>query len=231
MIKFKSIKNDQIGYAWGWDSDLLNRGNVSWDAHQFVTFGDGMVQHSPLWLVEPGNTIDFLYSMAEHLLQNPKEIEEAKSGWGYDEATSTISFLASIHWKEGKIRYYSFNELKISSSDSKKYDKRWTEVPQWADGTLASVYRLFLDNQRMDFFRQIHLLSQIKDWFYDRDNSSWSIRGDEHFSWLLDLAPGKDKWECWNEIVHAYKTVDCQVRAFYLTRGLQRQIDTYKEKS
>ena len=87
MIKFRSIKNDQIGYAWGWESGLSNRGSISWDAHQFMTFGDGMVQHSPFGNLEPGNIIDFLYSMAEHLFQNSKEIEEAKSGWGYDEAT------------------------------------------------------------------------------------------------------------------------------------------------
>ena len=231
MIKFKSIKNDQIGYAWGWDSTISARGNdISYNSHQFMTYGDGMVQHSPLESLEPANTIDYLYSLAEFLLQNPKEIEEVRSGWAYDESSQTIAFLASLHWKEEKTKYYSFNDCKVSGADSKRHDKRWTEIPQYADGTLSSVYRLFLADRRIDFFHQIHLLNQIKDWFDDRTGSSWSIYGKDIFSWLRNLAPRHDEWDCWRVIHSAYSAVNRQVVAHYLTRHLGNEIQRYKEE-
>ena len=230
MIKFKSIKNDQIGYAWGWDSGSLNRSNISYNAHQFMTYNDGMVQHSPLRSLEPVNTIDYLYSLAEYLLQNPKEIEVVRIGWAYDESSQTIAFLASLHWKEGKTKYYCFSECKVSSADSKRYDKRWTEVPQYADGTLSGVYRLFLADHRLDFFHQIHLLNQIDGWFSERTGSSWSIYGKDNFSWLKNLALGNDEWDCWRVIHSAYSAVNRQVVAHYLTRHLGNEIQRYKEE-
>ena len=229
MIRFPSIKNsDKIGYAWGYESNSY-RNRVAYDAHQFMTYGDGMCQHSPMGNLEPGNTIDFLYSMADHLLKNPADLDIARSGWAYDESVQTIAFLASLHWKEGKTKYYSFGDMKVSSADSKRYDKRWAEIPEYADGTLNAVYRMFLANRGMDLFHQIHLINQICDWFSDSMGSSWSVYGKDCFLWLRELAPGKDEWDCWRPIRDAYSMVDRQIRAHYMTYRLKQWVDQYRE--
>ena len=231
MIRFRSIANDQVGYAWGWNSDSYrNSSHVSYHAWEYATYGDGLTQHSPMYGLRPESTIDFLYSLGDHLLHNPDRFGDASSGWAYDEPEQTIAFLASVKWKEGKPRYYSFNDRKVSSTDSKRYDKRWAEIPEWANGTLTSVYRLFFNNLPMDRFRQIHLLVQIKEWFYNNTTSVWSIHGQDEFSWLIELAPGHDKWDCWGSVVQAYDTVDRQVRAHHLKRSVGNSIERYREQ-
>lgn len=113
---------------------------------QYMTYGDGIGQHSGNGPIGRDLTPDFLASLATYLL-NPKTPEEhlaqVKSHWHFDIGENKIKFLHSVRFKEGKRQYYSTSDEKVSTAEGKRHDRRWHEVPEYADGSVSAIYRLF----------------------------------------------------------------------------------------
>ena len=119
-------------------------------AGQFQTYADEMTQHSPEWQVlsEPAEWANYCESLAIFVLSDSPEAREAGDMLRYHLYHSSyaepaaVTFAMSVKHKEGKRQYYSMSDRKVSTSESKRHDRRWEEVPEWADGSLASVWRL-----------------------------------------------------------------------------------------
>lgn len=134
-------------------------------AGYYLTYGDATVQHSHESAVQMDQWLDYLASLAKHLREYPDDVRTIESGWpranfGRDK----LAFARSVVFKEGKRRWYSVNEQKISASDSKRHDKRWEEVPEWADGGLVACYRMLVATYASSLERYA-VAALIKDYF------------------------------------------------------------------
>lgn len=90
-----------------------------------------------------------------------------KDQWPGTLSRADVAFCAGLRYDEDKKRYYSLNQRKVSASESKKHDKRWKEVPAYADGSPASVYGLMelggqgLINAASDYTQIVDILYSL----------------------------------------------------------------------
>lgn len=154
-LVFPSLaKPSETAYTWlehAFDSPWRyerNRDCLCDAAGWFQTYGDGMVQHSPDRPVVRTDALDYLASMVAHLYDSHDEETLAcvAQHWPHPEChigRSAVVFALGLRYVEGKRRYYTISDgYKVSSSDSKRHDKRWTEVPEYADGSVVAALRL-----------------------------------------------------------------------------------------
>ena len=131
--------------------DLWDECRRGWPLAQwagfFQTYGDGNIQHSPEAAVQVDAFVDFCASLAKAILDGNTiawKILAQHLPPGVN--TERIRFAMSVQHKEGKTRYYSMSEKKVSSSESKAHDRRWEKVEDWMDGSVTATYRLARGN-------------------------------------------------------------------------------------
>lgn len=137
-------------------------------ASAWLAYDDGMVQHSPDHSFPADQWLDFWYSLAMHLKDNPKDIEVVAYGWHLGISTDEIKFAPTVKYKEPvapkyTVSYYSLRECKVSSSPSKKHDKRWEEINSSHDGTLLGCIRLMRENMGCDRATWMHNALALRD--------------------------------------------------------------------
>jgi hypothetical protein len=114
----------------------------------FDTYGDGMTQHSLEVCIPTAFAADYFASLAAFLLECPDMVDSCRFHFSYDWPDSLIEFAASVVYKDppegkwAKPRYYSMEEKKISSSESKRHDKRYEEITSWMNGKADAIQRL-----------------------------------------------------------------------------------------
>ena len=124
---------------------------LGYNIKQYETYGDGTTQHSRAYYASTGQAYDFLLSFAAFLADDTKATPEAMEairynlGWHMQRMNETAAkFLASlIYDAEKRGRYYSMELEKVSSSESKRHDKRWELIPDYADGSTEAIARLW----------------------------------------------------------------------------------------
>lgn len=79
-------------------------------------------------------------------MDHPEDIPVIYRKFGSDIRKRTAIFAATVKYREDKRAYYSIRDEKVSTADSRRYDKRWEEVPSWANGGIDSVWRLCCTN-------------------------------------------------------------------------------------
>jgi len=149
-IRFPSVLNPtKVGYEWTNDSmtfwnQARNSNNVlHMSAGFYETYGDGNCQHTPLVACNSNQMTDFCLSLTRHLLAHP-EVEFRSYPIQFEPTTKeTVLFLASIEYNADKRQWFNTATNKLSASESKAHDKRWFQVPAWADGSVASAVGLF----------------------------------------------------------------------------------------
>ena len=123
----------------GW----YDTGLLVWAYGQFDTYGDGDTKHSHTHKLGREQFTDFCLSVARHITENPLELVHSYE-FGMDKISrESYQFLLSVKYDESKRKWFSFSLSKVSTSDTKRYDKRWTEVPTWADGAPKSAWQLY----------------------------------------------------------------------------------------
>ena len=167
MLKFPALKSQQYAYSFGYDSDNYRYSStgLSQYCHRFDTYGDGMIQHSNFYGVSVAETEDFLHSMSDYLLMHSEIDVKEFCEWSGPPDIRLFRFLASVKYRAGKPMYFSEDTQKVSSKDSLRHDKRYEEVPTWADGSFASVYRL----AQKSFYhplQRLELAIQIQEFIY-----------------------------------------------------------------
>jgi hypothetical protein len=154
-VRFPSLgRSAEFGYAIQTDisarssSRATGRPLADW-AFEYQTYGDGLTIHSDPYRVQVTHIADFCASLAAFLLapRDPEEHDRIFDGlsytWPRPLERRDLTFAYSVRFDSKKpYRYYSMRERKVSSAESKQYDKRWERIPEQADGTLAGVLRI-----------------------------------------------------------------------------------------
>lgn len=172
-ITFPSIaSSNQIAYQY--DSDAYSRSPLVCSQFRlYETMGDGMIAHTPSLDIAPERLTDYLHSALQFMFSEKQSDETTLSERMCREVmrgpcTELIAFAASIVSKEsdkewGKKRYYSTSLMKIGRKPELEYDKRYAEIPYWADGTAESIYRL-LSGEWHDGLTAYTYAYNIREW-------------------------------------------------------------------
>lgn len=203
-------------YAYAYDSEAYDtRSTLESKFRMFETYGDGLCQHSGDWSVTVEHIADYLASMAQSLLdirddERRQRIYQAMFFiLNRKPSVKQIEFAASIVFKEsdkewGSRRYYSIKEIKVSKSSAKEHDKRYAEIPSWADGSADAIYRLLVP-EYADGIDRYAYLSAIRDWAIASDRGYMQLPA-EWLGWFKNDPDYREKslamrdaWEmCWN---------------------------------
>lgn len=132
---------DNKGYNWTGSGRFISRYISTWD-----TMNDGEVQHSPDHC--PSATWDYLWDFVTSVLPHAHKVE----GKILDNLCSVfvpynlpkpelLDFCATkaVYDTEKYNVYINFSEMKRSTSDSKRYDKRWVQPESYMDGSPKGV--------------------------------------------------------------------------------------------
>lgn len=157
-----------------WDAAYRARSPLWLRAGMFQTFGDGLTQHGYETVVPGLHFEDFCGSLAKYLQETEFSAEDREGFASYMfrfdmPSARRIEFALGVKHNPKKTAWYSLQEMKVSSADSKRHDKRWTEVPAWADGSIASVYRLLHNREGMtELLPSFAVYSYIRSYVSDR---------------------------------------------------------------
>src|SRR3990167_3021974 len=153
MIK-SFLNGNTIAYEINTDSaGWAERGRSVVDCmREYPTYGDGTVKHGASYKVRIENFVDCLISLYDYLtagvngnLVGTREevMKRIEAYWphSHNPGDKKIAFFAGLKYVEGKRRFYDKDDMKVSSAPGKQYDKRWEEVPPWADGSFDATWR------------------------------------------------------------------------------------------
>jgi hypothetical protein len=185
--KFISLK-EPTKYGYIYDSEAWSTGTrfcMSRHFQQCETYGDvhengNYIQHSGEWTVQVEFLADYLASLATYIMANPgEETDKLLHHVSYDvtrrPSDASIAFAASVKFKstvdsageatgyEKHRRWFSTDEKKVSASESKRYDKRYTEVDKQHDGSPDAIYRMLIP-EYADGLEFYTYADAIRDW-------------------------------------------------------------------
>jgi len=182
-MKFESITRNGVVYEYDKEySYESNKDHLSDHYYEFETYGDGMTQHSPRRLVYPVNAIDFFASFARFLLDNRSAWTELdRFDYNHNMVNrKDVEFFLKLKYDPDKRVYYNPSELKKSTAESKGYDKRWFEVPTWADGSMDAVFS-FTCKSFYTFLERFRVFNQVRELIYEIDGSYRLVDSEKYF--------------------------------------------------
>ena len=224
-MRFASLNRKNTGYMvkdYDWRERRL--GAVEW-GREYDTYGDGLTQHAYETGIAPDNLGDFLASLAQFLMDNQEEVAHIEKRWPhyYDVGREQVRFLMNLRPKDGKRLYFSATDLKVSSSDSKRYDKRWEEVPTWADGTPGAVSALaFMGGDKTDHrdvLEKFALYGYIRQIVAEENDGYY---GKSAMEWLNITTPYTDS---------AFAVMDRLIESFRKQKEAERILEGYKHNT
>ena len=143
--RFASIaSSDKLAYVYASDHHYDGRAPISSHFRFYETCGDGLTAHSPSAPISVGMLADYLFSLAQAMASDNELIDaaayEVRSGIA---PNSDIRFAQSVVFKDnGKRRWVSREERKVTASESKRHDRRYEEVLPRHDGTPKGAYNI-----------------------------------------------------------------------------------------
>lgn len=166
--------SDNKGYNWAGSSYIISRYLAYWD-----TMGDGEVQHSQDVCPNTNweNMWDFVISLLPHASKAEGEIAGNLLSMFVPytlPSAEQMDFARKQVYDPEKWVYANFEDCKRSTSDSKRHDKRWTQLESYMDGSLRSV-RLILAHNVSDYkfieplasvFLDIHIANHFGESHY-----------------------------------------------------------------
>lgn len=204
-----------------WYSARLNVQWVAGWAGSYLAYNDGTIQHSGEGLVPAENLADYLGSLAQYLSNHPEARVTLAHKWPHrqmgDSHWKDIAFFASLKFREGKRQFYCRNEQKVSASESKRHDRRWEEVPPWADGSLKAIMGLCNtgDHSALEWYANYKLVRE-----YCLYHDIWAPN-DFEFPTSFSIPSRSDgrEWRC--GLRHAFDACDSLMKA-QLYEGMGR---------
>jgi hypothetical protein len=157
---FKSVLHpDKIAYRLTDDWDWNKKGNAPLSVYltQFETYGDGMTQHSGDWAVQFADITDLCISLTQAIVADfGNDAWKQLSYFLHESNQELIAFALTIKHRDDKAQWFNLADRKLSSSESKRHDKRWEHVESWHDGTPASALAIILNaNQHCDWLQKL----------------------------------------------------------------------------
>ena len=222
MVRISFLSKGRKGYAYRIDtgSPHYKSGTVHYDVFEFQTYGDGLIQHSPEYASGIGWTYDFLLSVANHLFYNQGDAQLLSGSffWPSPIQRSEIKFLAGLKFNPEKVEYYSPSEMKVSRSGSKQWDRRWSTIPTWADGTFSATMRFLVEKRKTSTgIETLLIYNQLREYY-----------GEEFDSWYSLDGFGIDCKEEWHQMHGILRSCECIIRAFDSLETARRILDRTK---
>lgn len=208
LRKFASLGHSSE-FAYAFDSQAFDMKAPMHDHFRmFHTYGDDLCQHSGDWPVQVEFITDYLISLAVAMQTDEELLDGAKYALSNRPHVNAIQFAATVLWKDdGKRRYFSVNEAKISSSPSKQYDKRYQEITDIHDGSPKSIYRILIA-EHSDGIQKYSYASAIRDWVLAHPDRGWMELPGQFLQWSKDRDDARKLYEayesCWN-LVQSYQ--------------------------
>lgn len=227
-LMFPSIEFPDKRFTWWescYDSPLyssLNGNRYTLDEHagQYETYGHDDCQHSHEGGVARDQWVDYLTSLGAYLVEHPNDAEYVASNWPHAENMKQVQLAIGLKYKgEGKRQYFNLEECKVSTSDSKRHDKRWEMVNSYHDGSLKAVYCVLV-KEWYGQLQRFSLVSAIMD----------EINKESHRYWwgdAFELLGYEDDHRC-NNMHCAYNIVDYAVQSWRTLEQAKRQLSCQK---
>lgn len=161
QIQFPSLTRKNIFYCLSKSYNEYNtypRGNdsVSQHATEFDTLGDGCTQHTPNTPIRREHAKDYLESLTAilHTLDNDERelLAYAMNCTHYLPSAEQIEFSQKIRHgekDEAKPRHFSIELMTVTTSSSKRHDKRFDEIRSHHDGSLGATIGILLNGRGM----------------------------------------------------------------------------------
>jgi hypothetical protein len=191
-------------------------------AGRFDTYGDGITQHSPEYPALIEDFPDYCGSLASFIMAGGQNAEIAAKyladcAWWNCTSTQFVRFAITVKYDENKRRYFSKDAQKTSTSDAKRHDRRWEEIPSWANGGIESVYKLALPDFGLAFLARYATADFVRD-TYAEETGGWAGRipellgMDEHQKKLWHDEDWSQAFSSINQIRIAYRYMDASRR-------------------
>jgi hypothetical protein len=221
LKKFASLAHDKE-YAYSYDSQAFDmKAPVNEHFRMFYTYGDGLCQHSHDWPITSEYLADYLASLATIMMDDPELTDKVRYTLWNQPSPKEIEFAASIVWKEGqKTKYFSAKELKVSSSDSKRHDKRYEEIRDIHDGTPNSIFRI-LTPEYADGMQRYIYATTIRNWCLAADGRPWMELPAFFINWTKDRDEAR-------KIMDAYEAARGLVESYQARCSAQSHLENYK---
>lgn len=166
MKQFKSVLHgDKIAYKltddWNWNG----RGNapLGIQLEQYETYGDNLTQHSNSWCVQFSDLTDACLSLASAILEDPMSDEWRSGARMFTELNSeTAQFLFTVKFREDKDQWFNLSERKLTSSKTKQYDRRWSKVESWMDGTPSAAFSIICQDRNYDWLERVCIAEDLR---------------------------------------------------------------------
>lgn len=163
------LKPDKLAYRVCDSMDTWNsRGNAQFSCNIqcFETYGDGTCQHSGEWAPQFSDTTDICLSVTRAILTNPLASDwEKLTTMFFRFNREDVKFALSVKFTEGKNRYYSVAQRKVTTAD-KAHDRRFEKVQPWCDGSPAAAMHILLNDSHADWVVRIYLADMVRDEHY-----------------------------------------------------------------
>lgn len=209
------LEPNNIRYC-DYDTGFYDAGLLVHNFGQYETLGDGEVQHTPVYRVGRGRLTDFCLSMAVYMVANP-----GAHIYGFQLGLEKvpqeeIELLKKVKFKAAKHQWISLHQQKLGTSVHLQHDKRFVEVPDWADGQPYNVWSLYWwatesrGNEML--LRRYAVREQFKEAF-----GGYFHRHDEAEPWIKEL-PGDDG-TAWKAMREAHRANEARTYAQRLIDG------------
>lgn len=190
-------------------------------AGSFRTYGDGDIQHSPTGAVRSGDFEDYLASLAIAIKEGKLgrlALDRLASHWPNPDNDTRIVWLEKLRYKHGVKTYYNYAERKVSKVADKRNDRRWKEVPTWADGSVEAICKLLAENEALNSSGLVYRYAayeNVRDAVCRLYNSyGWGDPTHAYFK-VSNLAD------------QAFKVVNCYVEAHRALQRAESGLDCY----
>lgn len=223
MINIPSLlKPNAIGYQLSDDWQWNKRGAapLSLNIAAFETYGDRLVQHSPVWVPQFSDLTDVCLSFADAIVHDPLNTEWRKLTRTLSHVSDdAIRFALSVVFKPGKSlgdrQFYCLAQRKVSRAHTLRYDKRYEEVQDYHDGTPKSALGILLHNTSADWIERVHLALRV------RDLADVSVPFSDVFSPLdqLDGQEWHSAFTAYRYAVRAVENIDDSIRVAECAKG------------
>jgi len=226
-FRFESLARDGIGYAWESNYSMNNNGFfrqpsrcIAPEVNEFQTYNDGMIQHGPLYAVSAENIQDFLVSLLIFLkdCHGNSELETVSERWPHDRISrDRAKFYEGLRYDPDEHRQTLYNNetMKKSNAESKRFDKRWIEIPNFADGSFIAVFRFFVESHfsALERYSLYQNIGQIMGW-------PWVDKNDLK-DWIgFDISTKENR-----HVRQAYSALDDLVNGYRNTSNGLNQLD------
>lgn len=121
---------------------------------EYDTLGDGMTAHTPLRYVTVENYADAIAALRVPLRDAVLRDPDVRLTVLCSHSEELWAFAQTVQYREGKRQWFGWDDRgswRVSSAESKRYDKRWHEITYGMGSTVPSMVNVYATLRDRDF--------------------------------------------------------------------------------